>query len=274
MVSDLSHVIYEVKDRVAWVTLNHPEKLNALSTELCDALKEALEDTKDNPEVNVVVLRANGRAFSSGYNLGGGGSGRRSYIPEAMAGPYRRERIAGWMSLIWDNPKPVIAQVHGYCLAGAGDLVGMCDITIASEDAKFGYPILPVNAVAPVTLWPWLIGFKLTKELCLTGRLMGAEEALGCNLINRVVPRDQLDEVVQRYAAVLANAATRTWVKKAINDVFSMGLGVDAGLKHLSQDMWPAGDTDPVHLEFRRRTREDGVKLAVRWREQMFNINV
>ena len=104
------------------------------------------------------------------------------------------------------------------------------------------------------------------------GRTIGAEEALRAGLVNRVVPVAELPSVVREYATILANAADRTWAKMAINDVYSYGMGVDAGLRHLTLPTWPSGKDDSVHEEWRRRIQDEGVKSAVAWRDSQFRL--
>jgi enoyl-CoA hydratase len=172
---------------------------------------------------------------------------------------------------IWCNPKPIIASVHGYVLARGGDLAGFCDITIAADDALFGYPVMWQTPTVPKSIWPWTIGLKLTKELVFTGRYMPAEEAREHGLVNRVVPRDELQAETDRLAVLIANGADKRPQKRGINTIFERFQGLEAALTNQWRPQPPAqgdfyGGDDPVNVAFRRRVRDEGMKAALDWR--------
>jgi enoyl-CoA hydratase len=250
---------------IAVLTLDRPEKLNALSEELQTDIKHALAEAAADEQVRVVILKANGRAFSVGYDLAGG----HKRTP-AELGDYAQMRTRRWMEAVWWNPKPIIAQVHGYCLAGGGDLAAICDMTIASDDAIFGYPVTRLNPHPPITFWPWVIGFKKTNELILTGKMMGAEEAKAAGLVNTVVPRDQLDGETMRVAKMIALSTDKRWHKQSIRGVWERFLGTGGGMQHIA-DAWSVDmDKDPIFAEWNRRISEEGLRTAIAWRDQRF----
>ena len=207
---NLEAVIYEVKDRIARITMNRPEKRNALNHALWDDLIAAFDEAENDDEVRVVILCGAGPAFCSGWDLRGG-----SYyisVPEGYdewtSGNALRtlRRISERYLKIMNMPKPVIAQVHGYCLAAGCYLEMLCDIAIASEDALFGHPV-GRGGVDSMPLWITYLGLRKAKELLLTQQIISAKEAERIGLINRVVPADKLEEEVWKMAEALAEAA-------------------------------------------------------------------
>jgi enoyl-CoA hydratase/carnithine racemase len=262
------YVLYEKQDGIGWITLNRPEKLNAINYLMRAMLREALDDVAADETVRVAVIQGAGRAFSSGADLNG------SEPPPDAPSYYDRRDIAHMFSeCVWANPKPIIAAVHGYTLARGGDLAAACDITIAADDAQFGYPVLWQSPLTPKCLWPWTIGLKLTKELVYTGRLMDAHEAKQHDLVNRVVPRDRLTAEVTELAVALANGADKRPQKATINAIYEDHLGVRSAMNELmrpreAEETEFYGGDDPANVTFRRLTREEGLGAALAWREQ------
>ena len=184
-------VTYTADGRVGIVSLNRPEKLNAISPELKRALVERLHAADRDPDTSVVVLRAEGRSFSAGYDIG----------PSPARAARRGNALAWHESLTddvaleltpWDMKKPVIASVRGHCLGGGCELVMMCDITIAADDALFGEPEIRFSNVGPALVMPFIIGFKRARELLYLGDPIDARTALQYGMVNRVVPGDEL----------------------------------------------------------------------------------
>jgi enoyl-CoA hydratase len=191
----------ETEGRVATITLERPEKMNAISGQLQDELLAVLEEVAADPDIHVAVVQGRGRAFSTGYDITVGGTGGGGVTGD-RAGLERIMR--GWLR-IWDLPIPVIAKVHGYCLAGGTQLAAICDVTFVAEDTKVGTPQLPLGAGYVASIWTWLGGPKKAKELFFpTGEMISGAEATEWGLFNRAVPADELDEAVANYAAKVA----------------------------------------------------------------------
>ncbi len=195
------HVIYETEGRVATVTLNRPEKLNAISMALQAELIAALEQAEADPDIHVAVVTGAGRAFSSGYDItvggtgGGGVTGDRDGLERIMR---------GWLR-IWDMRLAVVAKVHGYCLAGGTQLATICDITFVADECKVGTPQLPLGAGYVGSAWTWLVGPKKAKEMFFpTGEMITGSEAVEWGLFNRSVPAAELDAAVDEYVARVA----------------------------------------------------------------------
>lgn len=189
------HILYEKKDGVATVTLNQPEKMNVLSQAMRDELLAALLEADGDEEVGAIVLNGAGRCFSAGASLSG-------ETPEA--GPGREGHSLEWWVLenlerhrtfgrIRDLRKPVIAAVHGYCLAWAFELVLGCDMIVAADDAQFGMPEIRHGSILASRL-PFHVGPQKAKEIILTGDRVDAREALRIGLVIHVVPREKLRE--------------------------------------------------------------------------------
>ncbi|MDB5453390.1 MAG: enoyl-CoA hydratase [Caulobacteraceae bacterium] len=190
------------------LTLNRPEKRNALSNALRGELYAALEAADADDGVRVVVIRGAGSCFSAGYDLST--EARESPLPFATAagaGQWARHVVEGAFR-IWDLAKPVIAQVHGWCLAGGSELASACDLVYVAEDAQFGYP--PVRGMSPPDnqFHPWLCGLRPAMEMMLTGDAIDGREAVRVGLANRAFPAAELDAAVLAVAERVAMIPT------------------------------------------------------------------
>ena len=177
------------------ITLNRPDKRNALSNPLRGAMFEALERADRDDDVRVIILRGAGKCFSAGYDLGMDSRKDQPYFSSAGDGFWPRHVVEGAFK-IWDLAKPVIAQVHGYCLAGGSELMSACDLVYVSDDAQIGYP--PVRLMSPPDnqFHVWLAGFRNAMELMLTGDSIDGEEAVRMGLANRCYPLAELEDTV------------------------------------------------------------------------------
>ena len=194
-------VTYETEGRIATVTLNRPEKLNAISAQLQAELIAALEEAEADPGIHVAIVQGAGRAFCTGYDITAGGTGGGGVTGDRDG----LERLMrGWLR-IWDLRLAVVAKVHGYCLAGGTQLATICDVTFVSNECKVGTPQLPLGAGYVASSWTWLVGPKKAKEMFFpTGEMITGTEAVEWGLFNRAYPADQLDEAVAAYAAKVA----------------------------------------------------------------------
>jgi enoyl-CoA hydratase len=189
--------------RVCRITLNRPEKRNALNNPLRGALFEALHAADDNPEVRVTIIRGAGTCFSAGYDLGGGHAGTElPFFTAAGEGQWPRHVTEGWMS-IWDLAKPVIAQVHGYCLAGGSELATGCDLVYVAPDAKIGYPAVRFGT-PDMQFHAWFMGMRAAMEMMLTGDPISGDQAVELGWANRAFPADRLDDEVVAIASRIA----------------------------------------------------------------------
>ena len=252
------------------LTLNRMRSLNALNEELLDALEAALDAAASDDGVHVVVIRGSGRAFCSGYDLNEDASGEPM---DARAWLTVLKRDNDRMMRIFDHPKPVIASVHSYCLAGGTDLMLACDLAVAADDAFFGYVDVRFGSGVVSMFLPWVIGVRAAKELLFTGEdRVRASEALRLGMVNRVVPRDRLDEATLELADQIAMnephvvAAT----KRAVNRVWEVAGFRDAMEANVEIDVDIETANLPMREEFRRITQERGLKAAIAWRDARY----
>lgn len=210
-------VLYEVRDNVAWITLNRPMILNAADWSLTHHLGVALERAENDPEALVVVLKGAGRAFCAGGDLQ---SAQYYPKPDDMPGPSMPDNGMR----IWNMPKPVIAAVRGHAVGLGFQIAGMCDLTIAAEDATIGELQLRNGLVPPMLITPFNTGPKEAKWILLTGQTMTAQEALRMGIVNQVVPNADLELTVEALAKRMAALPTSamTTMKKIINRVYEV----------------------------------------------------
>ncbi|MGA2409251.1 MAG: enoyl-CoA hydratase-related protein [Candidatus Binataceae bacterium] len=263
-------IIYEkVEDKIWRLTLNRPEKLNAMSQKLLREFDEAISQFEADPEASVIIIRGAGRAFCAGYDLQGTQQpGSAFTVSSDRAG--LQKIVERWQRL-WALGKPTIAQVHGFCLAGATELAGHCDIVFASEDAQFGHPAGRSLGILPtLSMWPTLMGPRKTKEYFFTGDLMTAKEALEWHLVNRVFPKDQLEQETLAYArrVALVPLDLLTLHKAAVNRLLEV-----QGIRALEQS---AADLDCIAHQtetvksWMKASRERGLKAALGERDKPF----
>lgn len=270
------------RQRHGIIQLNRPEKMNALSHNLRAELFDALKDFEADPEVKVIIIRGSGRAFSAGYDLSGISDtpddrdyvDRRSGLPNVGPihpgqGQWPQHLLSGYW-IIWELAKPVIAQVHGYCLAGGTELASMCDLMFVAEDAIIGYP--PVRAMTSVDILyhPWHMHQRKVRELLYTGDSVTGKEAVELGWANRAYPVDQLAEATEAFAERIANidSALLQMTKRQVNRAYEImgirtALAVGADIQELSR-VRPGGG------EFGRIAREKGLKAALDWRDGPF----
>jgi enoyl-CoA hydratase len=256
-----------LREATSWgvrLTLNRPAKLNAISAELREALTAAVAAAEADPEVRVIAIAGAGRAFCSGYDLS-------EAAPDDVWGwrAILAEDVAATLA-IWRCSKPVIAQVHGFALAGGLELAMACDLVVASEDARLGEPEIRFGS-APVTLlMPFLIGQKATRELLMTGDLVDAAEARRLGLVNRVVPAERLAAEVDALAETLAKvepdvmAPTKMMLNRAMEAAGFLA-AVEAGL-----DLQSIVNTSATARAFDEIVRRDGLKAALAWRDRRY----
>lgn len=266
-----SLVLYEAAEKIGYVTLNRPEKLNALNTELRRELAAALAKADHDPDTSVVVLRGAGRSFCAGYDLGGGGN--EAWRHDALK---FHQRLATSLALEltpWYMTKPVIASVQGHAVGAGCEIAMFCDLTIAADDTKFGEPEIRHSQAGPGFVMPWIIGFKKARELLYLGDTIDAQTALDLGMVNRVVPREQLAEATDKLARRLALVAPEALkaTKLAINrgaDAAGFRNAMQAGIDVVAP-LYAA--TTEVSAEFRARAGKDGLAAALKWRKAQFD---
>jgi enoyl-CoA hydratase/carnithine racemase len=211
-------VLSENRGPVRHVVLNRPEKRNAFDTALVRATGEALRAAADDPDVRVVVVRGAGPLFSAGMDLGA--LGALAAEPDGLR-PFRHTCMEAW-SAAEEMAKPVVCAIHGACLGGAMELALACDLRVMADDAVMGLPETRIGLIPDLggtSRLPQLIGLGRAKELVLTGRVAGAEEAERIGLVNRVAPAAELDAAVDRLVdELLACAPVAVGLAKRVLD--------------------------------------------------------
>ncbi len=257
---------YERTGSLALLTLNRPDKLNAINAAMVGELNRALDLAEADDGVRAIVVAGAGRAFSAGFDLDMG--------EEAAALDPRAIRAAllddfRIIMRFWDCPKPTIAAVHRYCLGSAMEMAVACDITVAADDCLFGAPEVRFGSGIVAMILPWLIGPKLAKELLLTGDdRVPAERALRIGLVNSVVPAGQvLDEALAYGERIAANDQFAVKLTKlAINRSLESGGMREALLQALELDVTIETTETPESREFNAILKREGAKAAVAWR--------
>ncbi|MFZ0888790.1 MAG: enoyl-CoA hydratase-related protein [Candidatus Binataceae bacterium] len=275
----------KVEGKIFRCTLNRPEKLNALSQKLLRELEGVMDEFEGNPDASVLIFRGAGRAFCVGYDLEptqrAPGAQAEGAHPEASQHPglffsvttdrlLVHRTIERWQRL-WSLSKPTIAQVHGYCLAGATEFAGHCDIVFASEDAQFGHPAGRSLGILPtLSMWPVLMGPRRTKEYFFTGDLISAKEALEWHMINRVYPREKLEEETLAYARRVAMVPAELLMlhKAAVNRYLEV-MGIRAAEQSSADLDTIAHQTEAVR-NWMGTSQERGLKAALAERDRPF----
>jgi enoyl-CoA hydratase len=209
---EYENVLLETKGRIATITLNRPEKLNAINDAVFRDFEAALDEVRRDPDSLVLIIKAAGRAFSVGQDLGGVETDevmpphprRKAYLSDMFVNSMQNN--FRWQA-IFEFHKWTIAQVHGYCLGAGLDLAMSCRAIIATEDAVFGDPSIRMGLSSPNPLWTYRVGLKKTKELLLTGKYIDGKEAEKIGLIMKAVPADKLEAEVNLTAETFAKSA-------------------------------------------------------------------
>ena len=259
-----------IEERIAWLEIARPKSMNAIDPATMKEAHGVFAELARDDGVSVVVLAGAGEHFGVGYDLKFDWSGH--YGSGVLEWREMLKDCIDFEFLPWDCPKPTIAMVRGYCLAGSCELAMTCCITLSAESARFGEPEIRFSTAPPAMIMPWVVGMKKARELLYTGDTIDAAEALRIGMVNRVVPDDALEAETSRLArriAAIAPEALRT-TKASINQAAeiaglrsAIAYGLDQGA------MLDASETD-TYKAFARVRAAEGLKAAIRWRESQF----
>jgi enoyl-CoA hydratase len=256
-----------VEDRVAVLTFQRPDVLNAFNAALVEEVTEAMGEFSNDREVLAVVVHGDGRAFSAGFDI----KGQPTTTIESTRALL--EKDLAFILQFWDCPKPVIAAVHGFCLAGAFEVALACDMTIAAEGTRFGEPEVRFGSGIVALLLPWMTTPKIAKELLLTGNdKIDARRAFEMGIINAVVPEGQhLDAATAAARTILAASPLAVQLtKRAINRSYEFAGMRQSLLAALDIDLIIESSDGAEKAEFNRLRRESGLKSALEWRDARF----
>lgn len=224
-------IVDDPRPFVRRITLNRPEKRNPLSNELRAEMFDALQKADVDPEIRVTIIRGAGSCFSAGYDLASNVAKDQPFYTAGGLANWPRHVVEGFFHM-WDMAKPIIAQVHGYCLAGGTELATACDLVYVADDAKIGYPV--VRAISPPDnqFYPWIVGLRRAMELMLTGDHMSGVEAVECGFANRHFPEAELEERVLAIAERVAKTPSdlQQINKRAVHRQMD-AMGIRAGIR-------------------------------------------
>jgi len=267
-------ILTERIGRVERITLNRPEKRNALSFTLQRELLDAVHAAEYDRDVRVIVLRGAGPSFCAGYDIGGGGA---SELPYGNDGVFSVEEDVDlclsfgekWGQL-WNCRIPVIAQVHGFCVAGGTDVALHCDLVIAADDAEIGFPPVRAQGGPPTHMWVYNAGPQWSKRILLTGDTISGAKAAEIGLVLESVPAADLDDHVLRLATRMSNIGHDLLAhnKRIVNlGIELMGRSTMQTLAAIHDVL---GHNAPEAAVFNQRLRTDGVRAAVGERDAAF----
>jgi enoyl-CoA hydratase len=277
-VSDFETLLYSTGEGIATITLNRPDSLNTIVPPMPEELEAAVHRSTADPEVKVIVLRGAGRAFCAGFDFGEGfhhwdegltTGGKWDPGKDFAAAVSDLGPIPKFMS-IWRCPKPVIAQVHGWCVGGGSDLALCADLVIASEDARIGTPYSRVWGCYLTGMWLYRLGLTRAKELALTGKALSGAEAAEVELINRAVPFSELEATVREQAGQLASlpASQLAAMKLIVNQAYeNMGLRSTQALGPILDGLMR---NTPDALRFVETAEKEGVGAVIERRDGPF----
>lgn len=278
---DFENITYMVADRVATITMNRPEARNALSAGLRRDIVSGLKAAESDDDVSVILIQGAGPSFCSGYDLA-------SYVPRADGKPERpdgwldsehfdtwtgqfpRSCMRDWMT-IWDLLKPVVAKVQGYCLAGGSELMSMCDIAFAADDALIGYPPMRAQATPDIPYFPWKMSMANAKYLQLTGNCVTGERAAQMGWIAKSFPVEELDSAVAGELRAMASIhpALLAANKASLNQAYEL-MGFRASIGTAWQFHAMSRSFRPGAGDFQSVKEANGIKAAIEWRDGPF----
>jgi len=264
-----STITYEIDDRVAVITFNRPERLNAFSLDLRTEVVDAVTRADHDPDIRVLVIAGAGdRAFSAGYDIKQSAEAPRKTVAEW------RDRLAGdydFTFSVWSCSKPVIAMINGYCLAGALEFAQMCDIRYCSADSVFGVVETRFSNGVVTMIMPWVVGAR-ARELIYTGDKIDAAEAHRIGLVNRVFPKENLRQETMKVAKRMSQVALSClqWNKRSINNVYD-AQGFQAAMRYgLEACTIMDASGSPEYDKFDELRRSKGLNEALQWRDDQF----
>ena len=264
--------LYEVDGHVAIVTMNRPEKRNALRTELKEKLVYLLKKAESDDDVAVVVLRGNGKTFCAGADISPNPA-KKEYKGDALKTHAHHEKTLRFHLTPWELKKPVIASIQGHAMGAGCEFAMMCDMSIAADTSTLGEPEIRFASIGSAVIMPWIVGHKRARQLLYLGDTITAERAEQIGMINLVVPEADLETETMKFANRLAlvGRETLTAIKMAVNrgietqgfhDALKSGVGTVA-LIHTSEI-----ESD---RKFYEKVADEGPAAAFRWRNAQFN---
>ena len=259
-------VLLEKQGRIAIVTLNRPEKLNAINAEVQRRLRAIWEEIAEDDSVRVSILKGSGRAFSAGADLTGQGSEGEASTRRAHGRSRGSSSILELGFMAWDLPKPVIGQIHGYCLGLGNILASLTDMRIVAEDAQIGWPTLPTGGGLISPFWAWYAGPAKAKEFSMTaGKKISGKEAAHWGWANRAVPLEELEATTMAFAKEIAKVSSDLLaVKKAAINHQMESMGFRRGVM-MGAEVSALARTNDSGTYIAQKRAELGLRGAFEW---------
>jgi enoyl-CoA hydratase len=265
-----SLVLYEVRNRKAYLTLNRPDRLNAITAEVARELKVRVDEANADPDVHVIVLQGAGRAFSAGYDMkeyAEGGVDTQDEVWDPIRDFALMKNNTDDFFSLWRSLKPTVAKVHGYAVAGGSDIALSCDLVVMADDARIGYMPARVWGCPTTAMWVYRLGAERAKRMLLTGDTIDGRTAAAWGLVVESVPPGELDSKVEaltdRIASVPINqlAMQKLMINQAYDNMGLQGTQLLATLfdgitRHSPEGRW-----------FQQFAAEHGFHEAVKWRD-------
>ena len=249
---DYQHIIVDTpRPNVSRITLNRPDSRNALNNVLRGELYSTLESNDRDPDVRVTIIRGAGKAFCAGYDLKANNRDNQPFHTSPGYGNWARHVVDGFFR-VWDLAKPVIAQVHGYCLAGGTELATSCDLVYCAEDAMIGYPVVRSMSPPDNQFFPHLLGLRNAMEMMLTGDAISGIEAAEQGFANRAYPIEDLEGSVLEIAERIAKVPTdlQQMNKRAVHRQMEL-MGVRAAIRSGTEIQALAFHTESTRAHFK-----------------------
>lgn len=257
----------EAREGAMLLTLNRPDKLNALTWDMLDSMLAALRAAEEDPAVHAIIVRGEGRAFCTGFDLNAAAAEGVGAAGSPHGDTQSFQRAAAYWRRVMQTRKPVIAAVHGYCLAAGTEFVVHSDFAIAADDAQFGYPAVRGSGLPDTQMFIYHIGPQWTRRLLLTGESIDAATAERIGLVLKSVPRDRLDEEAMALARAIGKVPGP--IAESVKNVVTQAIEL-MGYTPLQRENWSQSAmarAAPEVAEFDRIAREQGLKAALAWRD-------
>jgi enoyl-CoA hydratase len=265
-----SLVLYEVRNRKAYLTLNRPDRLNAITAEVARELRARVDEANADPDVHVIVLQGAGRAFSAGYDMkeyAEAGVDTQGEVWDPIRDFALMKHNTDDFFSLWRSLKPTVAKVHGYAVAGGSDIALSCDLVVMADDARIGYMPARVWGCPTTAMWVYRLGAERAKRMLLTGDTIDGRTAAAWGLVVESVPPEELDQKVEtltdRIASVPINqlAMQKLMINQAYDNMGLQGTQLLATLfdgitRHSPEGRW-----------FQQFAAEHGFHEAVKWRD-------
>jgi enoyl-CoA hydratase len=265
-----SLVLYEVRNRKAYLTLNRPDRLNAITAEVARELRARVDQANADPDVHVIVLQGAGRAFSAGYDMkeyAEAGVDTQGEVWDPIRDFALMKHNTDDFFSLWRSLKPTVAKVHGYAVAGGSDIALSCDLVVMADDARIGYMPARVWGCPTTAMWVYRLGAERAKRMLLTGDTIDGRTAAAWGLVVESVPPEELDQKVEtltdRIASVPINqlAMQKLMINQAYDNMGLQGTQLLATLfdgitRHSPEGRW-----------FQQFAAEHGFHEAVKWRD-------